>query len=634
MTQPAAAESTFVTPGSRVIRFGVFEADLRARELRRRGAKVRLTDQPFQLLALLLERPGDVVTREELRQRLWPADTFVEFDLSLNSAVRKLRDALGDSADHPSFVETLPRRGYRFIAPVERSTAPDTIPPAADPSGAVASRVKAWRWWIAAALVMTTAAALIALSARGRWTTSGTVPAVRIRTIAVIPLINGTGDPGREYIVDGMTDDLITELTQLGIIQVISQNSSMQFKGSTKRPPEIARELKNVEGLVEGRLTLSDGTLHLTAQLIDASTEFNLWGKGYDTTNLAGLPATIAADIAAAIDGKAAPAPMSSQMRVISPEAFDLYLRGLVARRGAGTNTRTDISYFEQAIERQPDFAMAYASLAFAEVRFLFGGPMPPDEVLPRVKSAAEKALALDPTLKEAHQAHMQMRRVYGDHASADAELDQLLMRQPSAELFAQKSASLIRRGRYQDAVDAADRARLLDPLSFNAVVWYARALRAAGDYAGAVKQLQSVQHDRFPFPQDVLVSFQLGATYALSGDTKAAIPELKQAVDLSPEKNPRFRAYLGWAYAMDGRTREARKNLQDLLALRERQYVSSFGIAMLYDALGEKAPALAALERASREHASEFIQLDTYPPFKTLAAAPRYRELMHLPQK
>jgi len=289
MTSPAAPGLTLVSPSPRVIRFGVFEVDLQARELRRRGAKVRLPDQPFQILVVLLEHAGDVVTREELRQRLWSADTFVELDLSLNSAVRKLREALGDCADHPRFVETLPRRGYRFIAPIEKPTAPAVNRAAIAARPAARSRVRDYRWWIVAALGATALLLLIISNARGR-----DVPP-HIRSIAVIPLINGTGDPGREYVADGLTDALITELTQLASVRVISENSSTPYKyaGSTKGPAEIGRALK-ADGLIEGRLTLSDGRLHVTAQLVDTRTGMNVWAHGYDASNVVPLAGEIA----------------------------------------------------------------------------------------------------------------------------------------------------------------------------------------------------------------------------------------------------------------------------------------------------------------------------------------------------
>jgi TolB-like protein/DNA-binding winged helix-turn-helix (wHTH) protein len=289
MTSPAAPGLTLVSPSPRLIRFGVFEADLQARELRRRGVKVRLPDQPFQILAVLLEHAGDVVTRDELRHRLWSADTFVELDLSLNSAVRKLREALGDCADHPRFVETLPRRGYRFIAPIEKPAAPLANQAVISAGPTAKSRGRDYRWWVAAALGMTAGLLLIMSSARGR-----DVPP-HIRSIAVIPLINGTGDPGREYVADGLTDALITELTQLASVQVISQNSSTAYKytGSTKGPAEIGRALK-VDGLIEGRVTLSDGRLHVTAQLVDTRTGMNVWAQGYDASNLVALSGEIA----------------------------------------------------------------------------------------------------------------------------------------------------------------------------------------------------------------------------------------------------------------------------------------------------------------------------------------------------
>jgi TolB-like protein/DNA-binding winged helix-turn-helix (wHTH) protein/Flp pilus assembly protein TadD len=608
-----------------LVRFGLFEADLRARELRKRGVKVRLSDQPFQILQLLLEHPGDVVTRDELRQRLWSTDTFVDFDLSLNSAVRKLRDALGDSAEHSTFIETLPRRGYRFIASVERPSPGDGVTPAAE---SVPSRRRSRArilWGVAALLVLPSGALIV----RNGWTGLGGPAVPHIGSIAVLPLQNLTGDPAREYFVDGMTDALITDLAQVGV-QVMSRMSSMQYKGTQKRPPDIAREL-NVDGIVAGAMALTGSKVRVTMQLIHAATDRNVWAKDYEreTKDVIALQAEIARDIATAIENRAAPGSLPlAPRRSVSPEAYNLYLKGLEARgRVNYEGFRTAASYFEQAVARQPDFGAAYASLAHAWAEFLNVGPMPPAEVLPKAESAARKALDLDDTLSEAHRALATVRHVYADQAAAMAHADRSMELAPfNAQSLVLHARMLMSAGRHEEAAVAAERARKLDPLSVNAIVVVARTLRAAGQHARAIEELnKALKMD----PRRADVPFQLGATYVLKGDIKAAIPQFEKAVALSTQRNPRFRAYLGYAYGMDGRTRESQQLLQELLALRSRQYVSSFGIALIHDALGEKAATLMALERAFQEHAVEFVQPDQYPPFRTLASEPRYQELI-----
>ena len=609
------------------VRFGLFEADLRARELRKRGVKVRLPDQPFQVLQLLLEHPGEVVTREELRQRLWSADTFVDFDLSLNSAVRKLREALGDSAEHSTFVETLPRRGYRFIAAVESQSLGDDVAPVTT-AAPTRRRARARLLWGVAALLVLLGGAVVV---RNGWAGFGAGAVPHIRSIAVLPFRNLTGDPKREFFVDGMTELLISELAQAGV-QVISRNSSMQYKGTQKRAPGIAREL-NVDGIVTGAALMSGGQVRMTVQLIHAATDRHVWADDYERDATAGiaLPAEVARAIAIEIKnggapGSARPVPRTSS---VSPEALELYLKGQQARGSVtyeGFVTAAD--YFKQAIDTQPDFGRAYASLAQTSVQFLFVGPMSPAEVLPKVKSAARKALDLDDTLSEAHMALAMVHHAYGDHAEAMAEADRSVAVAPLNAQSLVLQASLLKNvGRTDEAVVAAERARKLDPLSVNAIAAVARALRADGHQTRAIEELNKALKMA---PQRADLPFQLGVTYALKGDNKAAIPEFEKAVKLSTQGNPRYRAYLGYAYGMDGRTRESQHLLQELLALRERQYVSSFGIALIHDALGDKAAALTALERAFQEHAVEFVQLFQYPPFRTLASEPRYHELMH----
>jgi TolB-like protein/DNA-binding winged helix-turn-helix (wHTH) protein len=591
----------------------LFELDVRTRELHKRGVKVSLPDQPFQVLRLLLEHPGEVVTRDELRQRLWPADTFVNFDLSLNSAVRKLREALGDSAEHPTFIETLPRQGYRFIAPVERSGPADVTPPGA--RSAPRPRPRAQLLWAIGALVGA-AGALTVWMARSERAESQALGIPHIRSIAVLPLRNLTGDPAREYVVDGITAGLIAELAQVGTVPVVSGTSSMHYKGAPKRLPEIAREL-NVDALVEGTAALSEGKVHLNVRLIHAATDRPLWAHGYerDAKDVLAVQAEVARAIVAAVQNASEPSPSASSTQVVRPDAYDLYLNGIaVAGRNNPEGFRLAVSYFEQAITRQPDFAQAYGKLALTWTQFLLGGSMAPDEVLPKAEAAGRKALALDGTVRDAHRALAITRRVYGDQAGADAELD------------TSSPDWLIRQNRFEDALIAAERNHQRDPLSVNNLVGLASALRRTGHGTRAIAELQKALALE---PGRANVLFQFGATCVLAGETKAGIAQLEQAVARSSQRNQRYLAYLGYAYARDGRLRESRQVLQELLARRERQYVSSFGIALLHDAFGHKAAALAALDRASREHAFEFTQLDLYPPFKTLAAEPRYQELM-----
>jgi DNA-binding winged helix-turn-helix (wHTH) protein/tetratricopeptide (TPR) repeat protein len=486
----------------RLLRFGEFQLDVQSAELRKPGMTVRLPDQPFRLLLLLLERAGEVVTREEIRDTLWAADTFVDFDTGLNSIVRKLRETLGDSAEHPGFIETLPRRGYRFIAAVT----PVTTDPLPQPEARRAA-TGGWRVrlaWIAGALVVATAVGTLALALwSGR---SDRVPA------DAVP--GGAGSPAAD------------------------------------RDPL-------------GR-------------------------------------------------------------RAIDPTAYDAYMKGVAA---AGVLTyeghRNAVGYFEDAIAKQPDFAMAYASLGSSQLQFLWVGPLSPRETVPKAEAATRKALQLDDTLPLAHRTLAGILRYY--HWQWE-EADKALQRAEGRGSLAESSTmELIQSGQFALAIARAERARRLDPLSFEAAVNLASAFRAAGQYDRAVAEYKSALEIT---PRRPRGHFQLGVTFVFMGRLREAVDELETAVRLS-SGNSRFDAYLAYAYVAAGRPRDARRILKALEARARNQYVSRFGLALIYDALGEKEQAFAAFERAYQDRAVEFSQMKQYPPFKTIASDPRFQARM-----
>ncbi|MEE8606139.1 MAG: winged helix-turn-helix domain-containing protein, partial [Nitrospiraceae bacterium] len=344
-----------------VARFEGFEADPRAGELRKQGRKIKLQEKPFQLLCTLLQHPGEVVTREELRERLWPADTFVVFDDNLNTAIKKLREALGDSADNPRFVETLPRHGYRFIYPVEERPAPPISPSPPAPAGGTFAR-RALPVAGTALAVVALLAVLIGLNVAGlRERLLGEAGRGQITSIAVLPLENLSGDPEQEYFVDGMTETLITELSKIGALTVISRQSVMQFKGTKKSLPEIAREL-NVDAVVEGSALHIGERVRITVQLIEAATDRNLWAENYDREliDVLALHSEVAQAIAQEIKIAVTPEEGArlATARPVNPEAHRLYLLGRFY-----WNKRNEkafgkaLDYFEQAIATDPDYA-------------------------------------------------------------------------------------------------------------------------------------------------------------------------------------------------------------------------------------------------------------------------------------
>ncbi|HSA91719.1 MAG TPA: winged helix-turn-helix domain-containing protein [Terriglobales bacterium] len=395
------------TSSRRTVRFGVFEADLRSGELRKSGTRIKLQEQPFQVLGMLLERPGDVVTRDELRQKLWPADTFVDFDDGLNTAVKKLRDTLGDSADTPRFIETLPKRGYRFIAPVngrDESTAsvipvqPAPIPPtAATPP------------WRSRALKLGLLGAVVVLGVLlGMRTGTGDNPALApVRSIAVLPLENLSGDPSQEYLADGLTDALTTNLAQTAPLRVISRTSAMNYKGKRKPVQDIAREL-NVDALVEGSVVRSGERIRVSAQLIHAATDQHLWAQSYerDVADLLALQDEIAQSVAREIRVQLNPEQRRSMARLRSadPQAYDHYLRGRFYSDSKNpAEFEISVREMEQAVALDPGFAPAWAQLARGYSERAFWSRPQESQWAQKATQAVEKALSADPDLPEAH---------------------------------------------------------------------------------------------------------------------------------------------------------------------------------------------------------------------------------------
>ena len=477
---------------ARVVRFGVFELDEASGELRKRGMKVRLAQQPLQVLRLLLDRPGQIVTRQEIRQQLWDADTFVDFEVGLNSAIRKLREALDESAENPRLIETVPRRGYRLIVPIQ------TI---------------------------------------------------------------GSNEPN-----------------VLAARSLSSSGTRRSWIGG---------------GLALGAVIV--GTL----------------GVAYERT--------VRINVAA---GSTSPKPGALPAGV-KPEAYDAYLKGVLAA-GQQTNEgfTTAIQYFEKAIAQQPDFAAAHSAMAKFQLQFLYTGPLAPRDVVPRAETEVRTALKLDDTISAAHTTlGTILQQFYWQWIEGEKEF-----RRAQALGDSGGNAiilSLIRGGRVDDAVAEAERLVGEDPQSFNAHTSLGTALRAAGQYDRALSQFHRA---RDIMPQRPRAHFQLGVTLLAMGRFADAITELEASIEWH---NPRMEAYLGYAYAVARRRDDARTILGRLKSRGQHEYVSSFGLALIHDALNEKADAMAALERACEDHAVEFAQMPQYPPFDSIANEPRYHAVM-----
>jgi TolB-like protein/DNA-binding winged helix-turn-helix (wHTH) protein len=614
------------SPGqpSNQVRFGAFALDLQTAELRDNGHKFTLQEQPFRVLVVLLEHPGRLVTREELKRKLWPADTFVDFDRGLNKAVNRLREALGDSTENPRFIETLPRKGYRFICPLATPVGPSPEHKIAEVSPSTERTAHKFRQraaWIGGTfLILATAGQLM-------WRTVWVDHSLgAIRSIAVLPLEDLSGDATQEYFADGLTDELITDLGQIGSLRVISRTSVMRYKGARKPLPEIAREL-DVDAVVEGTVLRSGDQVRITAQLIQARVDKQLWADTYqgDVRDVLGLQNQVASAIARQIRVKLSPEQQAAleNARAINPEAYEAYLRGVSQRRTVD-GFHQKIAYFERALARQPDYAEAHVGLADA---YMFLGHMvalPPQEAFPRAKSEALKALQLDDSQAEAHELLGTVKFLYDwDFPGAEKEFQRALVLNPnSVDAHHYYSDFLSAMGRPDEAIAEEIRIRQIDPLSVSAEL--AMQQYWAGRYDPAIENARSVLAID---PNHYAGHLCLGLALEQKRQFPEAIVELQKAVDSSNEQM--WMAFVAHAKALAGDKAGARKILGDLEALSRRTYVSPFLFALVYPDLGDKEQAFFWLEKCYQGREHDLVFSRVWPMFDSLRSDPRYQDLM-----
>jgi len=617
------------------VRFGDFEVNLRSGELRRNGLKVKLADQSFQVLALLLDNPGEVVTREELQQKLWAQDTFVDFEAGLNSAIKRLRDALGDSAEEPRFVETLPRRGYRFIAAAERNhqePAAVVLPPEIVSEGQALRR---WRWRLPVAIGSAFATVLLALLVAlnvGGWRDrllGGNNPP--IRSLAVLPLENLTGDSAQDYFVDGMTDALTTDLAGVSSLTVISRTSAMQYKGARKPLRQIAKEL-NVDAIVEGSVIRSGNRVRISAQLIEAATDRHLWAGSYerDVGDILALQSEVAWAIASEIQAKLTPDEQTrlARTRLLNPAAYEALLRGRYScAKRTESSMRKGIENLEQAIALDPDYAQAYAELSNCYRLIQFFGSVAPEESWPKAKAAAEKALELDDTLAEAHTSlAVLLWRHDWNWENSEAEFRRALQLNPNyAEAHRAYSVYLRTMGQFEEALAESNRTRELDPLSLAVNNEQAMIFYSWRKYDQAVKEGQKGIEIE---PNNPQTHYVLGRAYAQLGDFPRAVAETEKAISLSGD-NPVYVAALGYTYATAGDKKRARMILEELKQTSKKRYVPPYSLATIYAGLGEKDAAFAELEKAYAERSFLFPVLHLDPQLDPLRSDPRFADLV-----
>jgi TolB-like protein/DNA-binding winged helix-turn-helix (wHTH) protein/Tfp pilus assembly protein PilF len=607
---------------SKLLRFGVFEADIHTGELRKAGRKVAIQEQPFRVLIALLERPGEMLSREELRERVWSADTFIDFDTGLNKAIRKIRDVLGDSAESPVYIETLPRRGYRFIAPVE--TVCLMPEPAAAPEPAVAGERPSH------ARLLLSVGGILVLSGLLVWGWRAS-HRPKLDSIAVLPLENLAADPGQEYFADGITDELITELAKIDSLRVISRTSVVRYKRSHKPLGEIAREL-GANAIVEGTVLRSGDRVRVTAQLIDAARDQHIWAQSYEQTlgDILALQGRVARDIAVHVNARltGSERQMLAANRSILPEAHDAYLKGhFFWNKRSAKDARQAIQYFERAVELQPDYAEAYAGIAEAYVVLGWDSAvLPPDAAFPRARAAALKALDVDRSSSLAHNALMWVDLFYQwNWTEAEAEAKEAIRLSPSSVTAHHHYSRLLAfTGRFEEALAESRRSVQLDPLdpiAEGSLAWNSYLARRYDD--AIRKSLQMIEM----YPSMPGYYRFLGWCYEAQGRFPEALEVLRQAQERSDA--PAALADLGNVSAASGDRPAASGFLEKLMELSNHQYVPPYYVALVQAGLHDNGQVFEWLEKAYREHAPDLVFLLTEPRWDAFRSDGRFRDLL-----
>jgi TolB-like protein/DNA-binding winged helix-turn-helix (wHTH) protein/Tfp pilus assembly protein PilF len=608
----------------RILCFGDFQVDIVSGELRRQGLKIRLQDQPFRLLALLLDRAGDVVTREKVRETLWAADTYVDFDHSLNTAVRKLREALGDSAEAPRYVETIARRGYRFIAPVAPLPTVHVVNSAAAavpsllPSPAARRSSSTRRLLILAIVVVICAAAIVAywVGRDGPTTQSG-----RKFTLAVLPFDNLSGDPEQEYLSDGLTEEMITQLGRLEPhrLRVLARSSTWKYKRADRDIGRLRREL-GADYVLEGSLRRAGERVRITAQLVQAVDQSQVWADTYerDLRDVLFVQREVAEAVARTIAVTLTPDARTqlAHARPIHAEAYQDYLRGrFFWNRRTEPALRQALGYFQKAIAADPGYAPAYSGLADSYSSLgaasIVGG-LPPRQAMPEAKAAALKALQIDTTLAEAHTSLAMVQLLYDwDFAASESEFRRAIELDPNyTAAHHWYSHCLLALGRTEDSLAESNRALELEPLQLVVGIHLGWHYLYARQYDQAIEQFRKTLELDPAFPQTQRYA---AWAYLQKGMHAEAIAALRSALS-SLGRDPEIEGELGHALGVAGRRAEALAILEGLDHLSATLYVSPYSVALVHAGLGNRDQALAWLDKAYAER-SDYMPYITLEP-------------------
>ncbi|HET7696614.1 MAG TPA: winged helix-turn-helix domain-containing protein [Vicinamibacterales bacterium] len=577
---------------SRIVRFGNFEVDLAGGQLHKRGVRIGLREKSFQVLALLLERPGEVVTREELRRRLWPSDVFVDFDNNLNTSVARLREALGDQAEHPRFVETLPRHGYRFIAAVTERL-PASGAPAAAPR------------------------------------------------IVVLPFLNLSGDPAQEYFSDAMTDEIITELAGLApdALNVIARTTAMRYKGSRKDVTRIAREL-GVEYVVEGGVRRAEDRIALNVQLVRASDRMHVFAKRYQAaalTDIFRMQSCAARDIAANIGSEHIAGTMRAtdnagamgrRPRTHNPAAYDEYLRGRsqMARVTPDAFARGR-RHLEAAVSLDPGFALAYDGLAELYWYLAYFGFMPPREAFSTGVLYAIRTLEIDNSLGETHALLGLYHKLSYDWPEVEREMARALELSPTSPVVRERYAFnfLMPHARHEEAAAELELALAWDPQSVAIRSQLTVVLALGRHYQRAVDEARGILDIE---PQAYWGHALLGGCLRDQGLFDEAIAAYRTALELSGGASSMM-GWLGLCLALAGHTSEARTMLDQLAERAAQSYVPPTSLAWIHLGLGEIDSAFEWLDRAVEGRDQFMMPIKGYSFFDPIRSDPRFAALL-----
>jgi TolB-like protein/DNA-binding winged helix-turn-helix (wHTH) protein/Tfp pilus assembly protein PilF len=630
------------------IRFGPYEVRSLTRELYKRDRRLRLRPQPFQVLQTLLEHGCNVVTREELRQLLWPSDTFVDFEHGLNTSVKELRAALGDSATEPRYIETLPRLGYRIMVPVHvngaSSSGPENLAGESilgSPSLPLPTN-RRWALFLTVSIVLILAFAVSGafLRSRSRSHSRGQ-PSNQRLMLAVLPFQNLTGDTAQEYFSDGLTEEMIAQLGRVepDHLGVIARTSVMHYKNKRERLDQIARDL-GVQYVLEGSVRRDSNKVRITAQLIQMRDQTPVWTEQYDrdVSNVLSLQGEIAQQIADEIQITLGDHPnLKSPARhpPLSPtsyEVYDLYLKGRYFwNKRTSEGFERAIECFQQAVEKDPNYAPAYAGLADSYAIMSGYGVVLPKDVMPKARAAAQRAVALDDKLAEAHVSLAVIAQNYDwDWATAQKEYRRSIELDPNyATAHHWYAECLALLGRFNQAFAEIARARQLDPLSLimdadnGAIFYFSR------QYDRSIEQFRAVLDMEPNFPRAQMLVFP----YVEKGMYADALAELDKWQQI--QQTPWSLSIRAYVLGRSGQQVQARQKMSKLEQITT-QPIDPLAFALAYVGINDKKRALFWLERAYAEHSSSLTALKVDPIYDSLRNDPRFQDLLggiHLAQ-